>query len=79
MSNARELKSRALEGAARVKARAQDVAKRVRSIDSRASVDAAKAGVDRAVRAVKSVDATAMARNAARAVRARVDLSLIHI
>ena len=72
MSNARELKSRALEGrGARQGARAQDVAKRVRSIDARASVDAAKAGVDRAVRAVKSVDATAMARNAARAVRAR--------
>ena len=62
--------------ARRVKARAQDVAKRVRSIDARASVDAAKAGVDRAVRAVKSVDATAMARNAARAVRARVDVDV---
>ena len=76
MSKARELKSRALEGAARVKARAQDVAKRVRSIDARASVDAAKKRVDRAVRAVKSVDATAMARNAARAVRARVDVDV---
>jgi NAD(P)-dependent dehydrogenase (short-subunit alcohol dehydrogenase family) len=74
MPTASELKSRALEGAARVKARAQKLVERAQTIDARASVDAAKARVDRAVRAVKSVDATAMARNASRAVRARVDV-----